>query len=59
MRKIFSNRNLSLELKMWMLKCYVLSILLYGVEAWTLKEVDIKKIEAFEMKCYRRILNIP
>lgn len=42
-----------------MLKCYVLSILLYGVEAWTLKEVDIKKIESFEMWCYRRISNIP
>ena len=58
MRKIFSNRDLSLELRIRMFKCYVLSILLYGVEAWTLMEADLKKIEAFEMWCYRRILNI-
>lgn len=42
-----------------MLKCYVLPILLNGVEAWTLKEANIKKIKSFKLWCYRRILNIP
>ena len=41
------------------MKCYVWSILLYGLEAWTLKVSTMNKIEAFEMWCYRRILKIP
>lgn len=52
------SRDLSLELRIRMLKCYVLSILLYRVDVWTLKEADLKKIETFEMWWYRRILNI-
>lgn len=59
MRKTFSNWDLSLELRSRMLQCYIFSTLLYGMEAWTLKKLDIKKIEAFEMWCYRRVLNIP
>lgn len=58
MRKTFSNRDLSLELRIRMLKCYIFSILLYGMEAWTLKEKDMQKIQSFEMWCYRRILSI-
>uniref|UniRef100_A0A8D8V3E1 Craniofacial development protein 2 n=1 Tax=Cacopsylla melanoneura TaxID=428564 RepID=A0A8D8V3E1_9HEMI len=58
MRKSFSNRDLPLELRTRMLKCYVFSTLLYGMEAWTLKKADILKLEAFEMWCNRRILNI-
>ena len=41
-----------------MLRCYVFSVLLYGVEAWTLNDSNIKRLEAFEMWCYRRILKI-
>ncbi|KAI5753273.1 hypothetical protein M8J77_025408 [Diaphorina citri] len=59
MRKSFSNRDLPLELRTRMLRCYVFSTLLYGMEAWTMKKVDVNKINAFEMWCYRRILNIP
>lgn len=59
MRKIFSNRDLPLELRARMLRCYVFSTLMYGMEAWTMKKADVMKIQAFEMWCYRRILNIP
>lgn len=40
------------------MKFYVFSVLLYTAESWTLTEVSIKKLEAFEMWCYRRILKI-
>ena len=34
------------------------SCLLYAAETWTLKEVDRKRLLAFEMKCYRRIMRV-
>ena len=58
MRKTFSNRDLTLELRTRMLKCYIFSTLYYGMEAWILKKKDIQKLQSFEMWCYRRILNI-
>uniref|UniRef100_A0A8D8RKM6 Uncharacterized protein n=1 Tax=Cacopsylla melanoneura TaxID=428564 RepID=A0A8D8RKM6_9HEMI len=42
-----------------MLRCYIFSVLFYGAESWTLKEDLCKKLEAFEMWLYRRILKIP
>ena len=54
--KIFKSRDLPLTTKIRLLRCYVFSILLYGVEAWTLTNATMKKLEAFEMWCYRRIL---
>ena len=41
------------------LKCYVYSVLLYGVETWTLKAETLSKLQAFELWLYRRILKIP
>lgn len=40
-------------------RCYVWSVLLYGVETWTLNTKTINKLEAFEMWTYRRILKVP
>ena len=45
-------------LKLRLLKCYVFPVLLYGAEAWTMIEQLIKKLSAFEMWLYRRILRI-
>lgn len=58
MRKILCSNDLSLQLKVRMLRCYVFSVLLYGMEAWTLKKDISNRIEAFEMWTYRRILKI-
>ena len=41
-----------------MLRCYVFSTLLYGVEAWTLKKNHMDKLQAFEMWYYRRMWRI-
>ncbi|KAL1447016.1 hypothetical protein WDU94_015647 [Cyamophila willieti] len=59
MAKVFKSHNLTLETKIRLLKCYVYSVLLYGVETWTLKGETISKLQAFEMWLYRRILKIP
>ncbi|CAG9830832.1 unnamed protein product [Diabrotica balteata] len=58
MSKIFKSHELPLKTKMRLLRCYVFTMLLYGVESWTLTEASMGKLEAFEMWCYRRILRI-
>lgn len=59
MKKLFTSRDINIELRMRMLRCYVFSTLLYGVEAWTLKKDHMDKLRAFEMWCYRRMWRIP
>jgi len=49
---------LDLELRKKLVKCYIGSISLYGVETWTLRTVDKKHLERFEMWCWRRMKKI-
>src|SRR6267154_1392335 len=51
-------RNIRLITKMKILNCYVFSILSYGCESWTWNKAIRKKVIAFEMWCYRRMLTI-
>ncbi|CAG9837802.1 unnamed protein product, partial [Diabrotica balteata] len=56
MKTVFCGRDLSLEMKLRLIRCYVLSLLFYGMESRTLNKIDTKKLEAFELWMYRRIL---
>jgi len=47
--------TLDLELRKKLVKCYIWSIGLYGAETWTLRAVDQKHLESFEMWCWRRM----
>ena len=58
MKHLLCCRDLSMTLKKRMIKSYIFSILLYGVEAWTLTEAIEKRIQSFETWIYRRILRI-
>lgn len=58
MSPLFKSHNLSLHMKLRLLRCYVFSVLLYGVETWTLTKETTKRLEAFELWLYRRILKI-
>ena len=58
MKGVLCGRDLNLNLRVRLVKCYIFSTLLYGMEAWTLNAVTLKKLEAFEMWVYRRILRI-
>ena len=58
LKKVLTNRDISLELRTRVVRCYVFSVLLYGVESWTLTQALSNKIEAFEMWVYRRILRV-
>jgi hypothetical protein len=50
--------TLDLELRKKLVKCYIWSIALYGAEIWTLRAVDQKHLESFEMWCWRRMEKI-
>jgi len=53
-RTLFTS-TLDLELRKKLVKCYIWSIVLYGAEKWTLRAVDQKQLESFEMWCWRRM----
>ena len=54
MAKTLTSRNISIELRSRITKCYIWSTLSYGAETWTLTKVTSDKLEAFEMWLYRR-----
>ena len=58
MAKILTSRNISIELRSRIAKCYIWSTLLYGSETWTLTKVTSDKLAAFKMWLYRRRLRI-
>ena len=58
MAKILTSRNINIELRSSIAKCYIWSTLLYGAETWTLTKVTSDKLEAFEMWLYKRMLRI-
>jgi hypothetical protein len=58
LKHIWNSKKLKVDNKLKVLTTCVFSVLLYASETWTLKETDKKKLLAFEMKCYRRILRI-
>jgi hypothetical protein len=54
-KKTLSTSKLDINLRKKLVKCYICSIALYGAEKWTLRKVDQKYLESFEMWCWRRM----
>jgi hypothetical protein len=57
-KKILFTSKLDLNLRKELVKCYIWSIALYDAETWTLRKVDQKYLENFEMWCWRRMEKI-
>ena len=55
---IWKDKNISLSTKIRLMRSLVTSIFLYACESWTLNKDIERRIQAFEMRCYRRILGI-
>jgi hypothetical protein len=51
-------RKMELEMRKKLVKCYIWSVALYGAETWTLRGVDEKRLESFEMWWWRRMEDI-
>ena len=58
LQKVWSDKDKTLSTKLRLVNALIYPVLLYGSEIWTIKKNDMKKLEAFEMRCYRKILNI-
>ena len=56
--KEFLRRDINIKLKKKLLDCYIKSVMSYGCEAWTFSKEIIRRINAFQLWCYRRLLKI-
>ena len=52
-------RDINLLTKVHTVKAMVFPVVMYGCESWTIKKVKHKRIEAFELWCWRRVLRVP
>ena len=55
---IFKSRNITLPTKVRLVKAIVFPVVLYGCESWTVKKAEHRRIDAFELWCWRRLLRI-
>ena len=56
---IFKNRDITLPTKVCLVKSMVFPVVMYGCESWTVKEAEHRRIDAFELWCWRRLLRVP
>ena len=56
---IFKSRDITLPTKVCLVKALVFPVVMYGCESWTVKKAEHRKIDAFEMWCWRRLLRVP
>ena len=56
---IFKSRDITLPTKVRLVKTVVLSVVMYGCESWTIKKAERRRIDAFELWCWRRLLRVP
>ena len=56
---IFKSRDITLSTKVRLVKAMVFPVVMYGCESWTIKKAEHRRIDAFELWCWRRLLRVP
>ena len=56
---ILKSRDITLPTKVCLVKAIVFPVVMYGCESWTIKKVEHQRIDAFELRCWRRLLRVP
>jgi len=56
---IFKSRDITLPTKVRLVKAMVFPVFMYGCESWTVKKAERRRIDAFELWCWRRLLRVP
>ena len=56
---IFKSRDIILPTKFHLVKAIVFPVVMYGCECWTIKKAEHRRIDAFELRCWRRLLRVP
>ena len=55
----FKSRDITLPTKVRLIKAMVFPVVMYGCESWTVKKAERRRIDAFELWCWRRLLRVP
>ena len=56
---IFKSRDITLPTKVHLVKAMVFPVVIYGCESWTIKKAECRRIDAFELWCWKRLLRVP
>ena len=56
---IFKSRDITLPTKVSLVKATVFPVVIYGCESWTVKKAERRRIDAFELWCWRRLFRVP
>ena len=56
---ILKSRDVTLSTKVRLVKAMVFPVIMYGCESWTIKKAECRRINAFELWCWRRLLRVP
>ena len=56
---IFKSRDITLPTKVRLVKAMVFPVVMYGCESWTVKKAEHRRVDAFELWCWRRLLRVP
>ena len=56
---ILKCRDIALPTKVYLVKAMVFPVVMYGCESWTGKKAESRRIDAFELWCWRRLLRVP
>ena len=56
---IFKSRDITLPTRVRLVKAMVFAVVMYGCESWTVKKAEHRRIDAFELRCWRRLLRVP
>ena len=56
---IFKSRDITLTTKVHKVEAMVFPVVMYGCESWTMEKAERRRIDAFELRCWRRLLRVP
>ena len=56
---ILNSRDITLPTKVRLVKAVVFPVVMYGCESWIVKKAECRRIDAFELWCWRRLLRVP
>ena len=59
LNSILKSKDITLPTKVHLVKAMVFPVVMYGCESWTIKTAEHRRIDAFELWCWRRLLRVP
>ena len=59
LNSIFKSRDITLPTKVHLVKAMVFPVVMYECESWTIRKAECRRIDAFELWCWRRLLRVP